>query len=175
MTKLKGLSSPSPYDKKFYAGKDEGSYRSAMVVLPLVFSSIAPSSVVDLGCGTGTWLRAADELGVHDYLGYDGPHVTQLSIPQTQFRVADLTRPIPAERKFDLAICCEVAEHLPESAAATVVASLTSLSDDVLFSAAIPRQGGVHHVNERWPDYWQVLFVGRNYSAYDFIRPQIWN
>ena len=164
-----------PYDEAFYAGKNEGSYRSAKVVLPLVFSFVAPRSVVDLGCGTGTWLRAADELGAHDYMGYDGAHVTHLCIPKDRFAGVDLGQRLPAERKFDLAISCEVAEHLPAAAAATLVGTLTSLSDVVLFSAAIPGQGGVHHVNEQWPAYWQALFRARNYSAYDCIRPRIWN
>jgi SAM-dependent methyltransferase len=176
MTTRKYRSSPSsPYDEEFYAGKNEGSYRSAMIVLPLVFSVVAPRSVVDLGCGSGTWLRAAHELGAHDYLGYDGPHVTRLCIPQDRFAAVDLRQPVPADRKFDLAISCEVAEHLPATSAATLVGALTSLSDVVLFSAAIPGQGGVHHVNEQWPAYWQALFRDRKYSAYDLIRPRIWN
>jgi SAM-dependent methyltransferase len=175
MPKRDATSSRSPYDEKFYAGKDKGSYRSAMIVLPLVFSRITPRSIVDVGCGTGTWLRAAEELGVHDYLGYDGAHVRQLSIPANRFIAADLSRPIATNRKFDLAICCEVAEHLPEAAAKTLVGSLISLSDVVLFSAAIPWQGGVHHVNEQWPAYWQALFRADRYSAHDFIRPRIWN
>ncbi len=175
MPKRKSLSSrASPYDEKFYAGKDQGSYRSAGVVLPLVFSVVAPHSVVDVGCGTGAWLRAADELGAHDYLGYDGAHVRRLSIPSERFVAVDLGRPLSAGRRFDLAICCEVAEHLPSASAATLIASLTSLSDVVLFSAAIPGQGGVHHVNEQWPAYWQALFRARNYSAYDFLRPRLW-
>jgi SAM-dependent methyltransferase len=175
MTRKGRSSASSPYDDAFYAGKNEGSYRSAMVVLPLVFSIIAPRSVVDLGCGTGTWLRAADELGAHDYLGYDGPHVAQLCIPKERFLAVDLRQPLQADRRFDLVISCEVAEHLPATCAATLVGTLTSLSDVVLFSAAIPGQGGVHHVNEQWPAYWQALFRARNYSAYDFIRPGIWN
>lgn len=168
-------SSSSPYDTKFYAGKDEGSYRSAMIVLPLVFSTVTPRSVVDVGCGTGTWLRAADELGVHDYFGYDGPHVRQLYIAKDRFAAADLNRPLQPNRKFDLAISCEVAEHLPASSAASFIATLTSLSDVVLFSAAIPGQGGVHHLNEQWPAYWQALFRDKNYSTYDCIRMRVWN
>jgi SAM-dependent methyltransferase len=176
MTMRKRPSSPSsPYDAEFYAGKNEGSYRSAKAVLPLVFAIVAPRDVVDLGCGSGTWLRAAHELGVLDYLGYDGPHVTQLYVPKDRFAAVDLCQPLQADRRFDLAISCEVAEHLPATSAATLIGTLTSLSDVVLFSAAIPGQGGVHHVNEQWPPYWQALFRARNYSAYDFIRPRIWN
>lgn len=165
----------SPYDERFYAEKNQGSHQSASIILPLVLAVIRPRSVVDVGCGTGTWLRAVSELGVQEYQGYDGAHVKQLQIPKQRFAVADLSRPLHAARRFDLAICCEVAEHLPTGSAETLVASLAALSDAVLFSAAIPGQGGKHHVNEQWPAYWQALFRARVYSAYDFIRPQIWN
>jgi SAM-dependent methyltransferase len=164
-----------PYGERFFAAKSEGSYRSAMVILPLVISKVAPHSIVDVGCGSGTWLGAAEELGVHDYQGYDGSQSRQLRIPKERFAVADLTRPLQPSRRFDLAICCEVGEHLPAESAATLVGSLAAFSDVILFSAAIPGQGGTHHVNEQWPAYWQALFRARSYWAYDFIRPQIWN
>lgn len=174
-TRRRVLPATSPYDEHFYAGKNEGSYRSAMVILPIVFSMVAPQTVVDVGCGTGTWLRAADELGAHDYQGYDGWQPGHLSIPGERFTVADLARPLQPARRFDLAICCEVGEHLPPPCADTLIATLTAFSDVVLFSAAIPGQGGTHHLNEQWPGYWQARFRARGYSAYDIIRPRIWN
>jgi SAM-dependent methyltransferase len=174
MSARKDRPTTSHYDERFYAGKDLGSYRSATVILPLVFSIIAPRSVVDVGCGTGTWLRVVEELGVHDYFGYDGAHVPQLRIARERFAAADLSQPLHAARRFDLAISCEVAEHLPSSAATSFVATLCSLSDVVLFSAAIPGQGGVHHINEQWPEYWQARFRENGYSAYDCIRLRVW-
>ncbi len=164
----------TPYDERFFTRKNEGSYRSAMAVLPLVFEIVQPRSVVDIGCGSGTWLKAADELGAHDYFGFDGSRPRLLYIPHDRFSTADLTRPLPVTRRFDLAICCEVAEHLPASAVDALVATLAAFSDVVLFSAAIPGQGGTHHLNEQWPPYWQQRFAARGYSAYDFLRPRIW-
>jgi hypothetical protein len=52
---------------------------------------------------------------------------------------------------------------------------LTRLGQVVLFSAAIPHQGGTHHVNEQWPDYWAALFERHAYTVVDAIRPRIWN
>jgi hypothetical protein len=69
----------------------------------------------------------------------------------------------------------EVAEHLPESRAANFVAELTRLAPVVLFSAAIPSQGGLNHVNERWPDYWAALFAMHGYRAADVVRWRVWN
>ncbi len=68
-----------------------------------------------------------------------------------------------------------MAEHLPESRAANFVSELTTLAPVVLFSAAIPCQGGLNHVNERWPDYWAALFAARGFVAADVIRWQVWN
>ncbi|HEV8378171.1 MAG TPA: hypothetical protein VGP99_04925, partial [Tepidisphaeraceae bacterium] len=52
--------------------------------------------------------------------------------------------------------------------------SLTLLGPVVLFSAAIPFQGGVNHVNEQWPSHWTKLFLGRGYAMIDCIRRRIW-
>ena len=73
-----------------------------------------------------------------------------------------------------MAISLEVAEHLPESAADDFTSSLTNLSDFVLFSAAIPFQGGIGHVNEQWLTYWVEKFSSRGYLAVDLVRKRIW-
>ena len=52
--------------------------------------------------------------------------------------------------------------------------SLVSHSNVLLFSAAIPLQGGSHHVNEQWPDYWRSLFLDCGFEMLDFIRGRIW-
>ena len=45
-----------PYDKRFYQSQQDGSLRSAEIILPLVDDLIHPSNVLDVGCGVGTWL-----------------------------------------------------------------------------------------------------------------------
>jgi hypothetical protein len=77
-------------------------------------------------------------------------------------------------RRFDLAISVEVAEHLPEDSARTIVGSLTRLAPIVVFSAVVPGQGGVPHVNEQWPSYGVSRFAERNFVPVDAIRPRIW-
>lgn len=49
------------------------------------------------------------------------------------------------------------------------------MSDIVLFSAAIPGQGGENHINEQWPEFWSGLFNERGYVGLDFVRRRIWN
>jgi hypothetical protein len=54
------------------------------------------------------------------------------------------------------------------------VESLTATSDVVLFSAALPGQGGRNHVNERLHSYWAGEFASRGYAVFDAFRPVFW-
>src|SRR5690349_6826641 len=142
------------YDRVFFDAIHERSLRSARVVVPHLINLFHPASVLDVGCGQGAWLSAFKDLGVPRLLGVDGEHVdqSQLMIPPTCFRSVDLTRPFELPRDFDLALCLEVGEHLPGESAARVVRELTKSAPMVVFSAAIPGQGGTGHINEQWPD-----------------------
>ncbi len=150
--------------------------RSAEKIVPLILDLFHPSSVVDLGCGNGSWLKVFVDKGVTDILGVDGSYVKQeeLLIPREKFQATDLEKPLQIQRKFDLAICLEVGEHLPESSSSTLIASLVKLSDHIVFSAAIPGQRGDRHLNEQPPEYWQQLFQSFGYHTYDVLRPLIW-
>ncbi|HET9399901.1 MAG TPA: methyltransferase domain-containing protein [Candidatus Acidoferrales bacterium] len=167
----------SPYSQKFFDVRTPGSIASARAILPLVFELLSPRSIVDVGCGAGAWLAVAMEMGIKDAVGIDGVYVTDgsLKIPPKCFRALDLESPAPLGRSFDLAICLEVAEHLPKSSAAVLISFLTQLAPAVLFSAAIPGQGGCHHVNEQWPDYWNAFFAHHEFCRVDCIRAQVWN
>ena len=87
----------------------------------------------------------------------------------------NLQNPFQINRRFDLVMTLEVAEHLPDTAAANFVESLTQLGPVILFSAAVPFQGGTGHVNEKWPDYWANLFSKHAYVPIDCIREKVWN
>ena len=161
------------YKKSFYDGQSSDS--SAKEILPLLLERLAPLSVVDVGCGVGRWLSVWLHLGVDDILGMDRDvSVEQLVIPAECFHRQDLTLPFARERTFDLAMCLEVAEHLPEPAAANFIQNLAALSDVVLFSAAIPLQRGTHHVNCQWPSYWEKHFQNAGFLPLDVIRPRFW-
>ena len=164
------------YPREFYQAIGQGARRSAEVLLPIVLEYVQPRSVVDVGCGTGAWLASFVAAGTDAILGLDGPWVDLdlLEIPRESFRVVDLTQPTTVERQFDLVVSLEVAEHLDPSAADTFVATLTSLGSVVLFSAAIPYQGGTQHLNERWPSYWFPMFAARGFRAVDCLRPRLW-
>jgi SAM-dependent methyltransferase len=164
------------YTTSFYEEIRSGSTKSAEVIVPLMLGLLPVSSVVDIGCGDGSWLFVFRKLGVEDVLGLDGEYVDRnvLQIPQDRFQAVDLTKPFGLKRVFDLAISLEVGEHLPAESASGFVASLCGLAPAVLFSAAIPFQGGNHHINEQWPDKWAELFKEHEYVPVDFLRKRVW-
>lgn len=167
----------TPYAADFYRAHQTASRRSAQVLVPMLVDLFHPASIVDAGCGSGEWLAVFAEHGVGDYLGLDGPWVepAQLAIPAHRFQPCDLAHPFHLPRTFDLVISLEVAEHLPAFAAAGFVRSLTELGPVVLFSAAVPGQGGVCHINEQWPGYWAAHFRAQGYEAIDCLRPRLWS
>ena len=108
-------------------------------------------------------------------LGIDGAHVARdsLCIEASEFAEHDLAQAFVLGRRFDLVLCLEVAEHLPDSSAALLVESLCRHGDVILFSAAPPGQGGAAHINEQPYEYWRTLFAARGYRMYDTVRRAI--
>ena len=159
----------TPYTPKFFSFGEGRSRQSAAIVIPLVLDLVPAASLVDVGCGIGTWLTEFKAAGVQDYLGVDGDYVSreQLLVDRERFKPHDLTQPLQLDRRFDLATCLEVAEHVPASRAQTLVDSLVRLARVVLFSAAIPHQQGHNHINEQWPDYWYACFARHDYVVVD--------
>lgn len=159
------------YDPRLYRTSD------AAAVLQLLWPYHTFRSLLDVGCGTGTWLSTAGtQLGVADILGVDVSAYKQglFHIAAAQYLQYNLEEPLQLQRQFDLVLCLEVAEHLPLAAATTLVKSLVAHGEVVLFSAAIPGQGGQHHINEQWQSWWQQHFAHEGYTALDLIRPAIW-
>jgi SAM-dependent methyltransferase len=148
------------YTSRYYHAISEGSIRSAKIVMGTL--GFKPKSVIDIGCGVGEWQN-----GHRDYVGVDHRvRKEDLLIPAEHFVECDLNREFPQlDRTFDLCLCVEVAEHLKPSRAADLVKFLCSLSDHVLFSAAIPHQGGTGHINEQWQSWWADLFAAEGFGA----------
>jgi len=148
-------------------------------IIPYILSWYKPKSVVDVGCGTGTFLRKFKELGVQNVCGIEGKWVnTELllkNIDRHEYIQMDLEKPFNLDRKFDLVLCIEVAEHLKEEAADELIESLVRLGDLIIFSAAIPHQGGQNHLNEQWPQYWIKKFSSYGFYFHDVFREYFWN
>jgi hypothetical protein len=158
------------YSEQFYSYIGSGSHASASVVVPLVKAALPVGTMLDVGGGNGVWARVWEDNGAKATL-VDGDYVQAPLVDD--FQAHDLSKPLDLGRRFDLVQSLEVAEHLPEASARDFVASLVRHADVVLFSAAVPGQGGEHHVNEQPPEYWRALFGEQGYDCFDFLRQRL--
>lgn len=163
------------YGDDFYADQIRDSERSARHYLTYLWSIFQPTSVTDVGCGRGAWLKVFAELGARDVIGYDGAWNSQSQMIDSRIRFfpVDLEKTIVGSRT-DMAMSLEVAEHLSPQASDRFVKSLVGLSDTVLFAAAFTNQGGTNHVNERPHSFWARKFELEGFAVFDLFRPRFW-
>lgn len=161
------------YDEEFYRYISQSAVDSARQLLPTLLAVLPGpvESVLDVGCGAGAWLTVWKSLNAQ-VMGLDGDYVKpeQLMVEPEEFVAVDLSVSFDLQRRFALAQSLEVAEHLPQDAAAGFVESLCRHADLVLFSAAPPGQGGENHINEQPYEYWRKLFHEQGYDMYDPVR-----
>ena len=163
------------YSNTFYDYIEKGVLPSARAVVGLIADELRPVSVLDVGCGRGLWLKNWKEKGARDVMGVDGAYVDalRLHIARDEFRPVDLSSSFALGRKFDLVQSLEVAEHLPPLSSVDFIASLVAHGDIIVFSAAVPGQGGENHQNERPLSFWRSLFERHGFAPYDPIRPHL--
>ena len=154
---------------------DVHSASGALAGAKRIFGDDLPNSMLDVGCGGGTWMRAAKSLGVPDVVGIDAQKLPDNVECDCEVLVWDLCKPFDLGRKFDVVMCLEVAEHLDQSNAASLIKSLCRHGDRIVFSAACPAQFGQNHVNCQWPAYWQSHFNSEGYTCSDSIRWELWD
>lgn len=156
---------------------ESGTLRSAQIIVPMIMQLVKPSSVIDIGCGRGTWLQVFKTNGVRKIYGIGSPttDLTKLQIDRDAFIAVDIDHPFEISERFDLAVCLEVVEHLTPKAGRNLIRVLTDIAPVVLFSAALPGQSGIGHINEQWPSYWQDVFKKYGFRQTDPVRPFLYN
>lgn len=151
--------------------------KAAEILVPHLLESISVKSVLDVGMGIGTWLKVFQDNGIDDILGIDGAYVNKelFFIDEKYFKSHDLRTGFNLGRKFDLVVSLEVIEHIPKEFEDIFIENLINHGDTILFSGAIPGQGGQNHFNEQWQSYWISKFQEKGYGCYDIIRPMFWD
>lgn len=167
LTDARGITSPEQvYSDRYYAKRAKGRHADdAEEYANAIMDVFEPESVIDLGCAIGHYLRPMHEAGVH-VRGVDAHSaaIEHSLIPKDQMELADLRDEYDPWQRYDVALCIEVAEHLAEEHADTLVDTIVECAPVVVFTAATPGQGGTHHVNEQPRDYWKRMFIQRGYE-----------
>lgn len=171
------MSTANDYSRNFYNELEVSSRKSAQVLVPLLNHLFKPGSVIDVGCGSGEFLKAFTRNGVLDTWGIEGVWLNQQSVDSESQRITflDLEQEWDLGRNFDIALCLEVAEHLTHKGGENLVKSLSRAANRIVFSAALPGQGGTHHINEQFPGYWISEFSKCGLGLELDLREVIWH
>jgi len=155
------------YDRAFFAewGPAHEKYvKSAEVIADIINQRFKPRRIVDLGAGCGVYSHRFATRDV-DVLAVDGVLPPAEHSYPVAIQARDLTVPFDnIWGAFDLALCLEVAEHIPEPLADAFLDNLLRFSDRLILSAAQPNQGGHHHVNEQPKRYWVAKLAAKGFS-----------
>lgn len=158
------------YDASYYAFVDGYAKAAAPVMARGLVEELKPRTLVDVGCGSGAFLREVQALGVTCIGIENSEHaIATCRSRGLDVRHADLRDSKLEFGKHDLATSFEVAEHLPESLADAYVRLLCSLSAQVAITAAPPGQGGINHINEQPQAYWVAKFAAHGFE----LQPEI--
>lgn len=151
------------YKPRFFKKRDSLSWRAPIICGPVI-DILRPGSVIDVGCAIGDLVAEFLHSDLDAY-GLEGTEhvIPWLKIPRERLFIEDLRTEFRLWRKFDLAMCFEVLEHIEPEYADMLLANLTGMSDRLLISAAPPGQGGHYHVNCRPMTYWDEKFSDLGY------------
>lgn len=154
------------YKTQYYAKRIEDPWRSEANQIGIVLMNyFEPESVIDFGCAVGAHLEPFHKNNIA-VQGVEGNKkgIEYAVIPKKYISHHDLRKPFDSNRKYDLAISIEVAEHIPQQFDDVYVNSICASASNIVITAAPPGQGGTHHVNEQPNEYWIDKFERRGFS-----------
>lgn len=159
----------------FYDYSNAAALNAAGEIVPLVLTAIPIQSVLDVGCGSGAWLKILKEQHIQDYQGVDSylRDPRKLLVGEDRIDMADFSEPFNLTRRFDLVTSIGLAGRLPDNVVDDFVTSLTQHSDVILFSPMSPNPTDAARESEKPLSYWFEKFEKQGFVMYDFIRPHI--
>ena len=154
------------YSEGYFEDIERIEKKSVPHIADWICRRIDPQSIIDVGCGPGHMVESLEIRGV-DTFGID---ISDAALRRTRKKGLEVERfdlrseaPLPGG-EYDLAVCCEVAEHIEEKYAASLVQKLTDVAPIVYMTAAEPDgPPGLFHVNEQEHDYWIRLMEAQGY------------
>ena len=147
------------YENKYYKKHYDECREWEKKIGSYIVEILKIKSVIDLGCGIGSFLEGAYESGCTEILGIElnlkiaDKYIEEKIKPYIQY--GDLTVPLKLEKHFDCCISFEVAEHLHEKNSQQFIDNLTEYTSKyIIMTAAPPGQRGTQHFNLQERDYW---------------------
>jgi SAM-dependent methyltransferase len=129
------------------------------------------TSVLEMGCAGGWFTKELINCGL-DVIATEGAKAgvdaaLRRGVPSDRVIVHDLRRRLSLNRKFDIACCTEVAEHIEPPFSSLLVESLTNHADLIWFSYQRPGPdtASFHHPNEQPEKFWVNLFDFYGYGS----------
>lgn len=160
----------------FLCDNAAGAEASASAIARSIVDEWKPERVVDVGCGTGVLLERIREFGACSVLGLEAAEAglkicRSRGITAQSFNITNDS--VDNSMHADLVVSLEVAEHLPGECADRFVAVLTEIAPVAVFSAAVPGQGGIGHLNEQPHEYWIEKFQVSGYELKETVTARL--
>ena len=152
-----------PYNDRYYRRHRHEYHEWEKRLATDFFTRYDVRSVVDLGCGVGSYLDAAHDMGIAPLKGYEiNLSIANCYIPEhlRQFISSDdITSALPGGG-FDCSWSVEVGEHIQPEGTEQFVSNLVNLTRRLtLLSCAPPGQRGTAHINLRPKEEWVELMT----------------
>lgn len=153
------------YDAEFYNFSKEEVSKFVSSFVDIIIKEFNPKSVADIGCGIGLYVNEFDKRGV-EAVGYDGsPYAIKNSVTRKGLlKIGDIRKNLNFDKKYDIVLSIEVAEHIPTKCSDIFVNTLTKCSDVIILTAAQKGQGGTDHINEQPRYFWIKKFEKKNFN-----------
>ena len=152
---------PKPYEHNEYWLRFFGSVADALI------QYLKPQTAFDAGCALGFLVESLRDRGIQAW----GADISEFAIQNVRrdirpyCRVASITQPIVEPlRRYDLAACIEVLEHLTPEEAGRAISNLAAVTDTILFSSTPSDFNEPTHINVRLPAAWLELFAAHGFS-----------
>jgi len=165
------------YDNKYYK-KKYIKYRSwEKDIGRNIVSMFQPKSILDLGCGIGSYLEGALEGGCKDLYGielnYDKAKKYITKNISFYIKSGDITKELNLKKKFDCVLSIEVAEHVEMSQVSFFINNIIRYAEKyILFTAAPPGQPGRGHINLKKKNFWIKYIEDKGVTYKDEIVQQ---
>jgi hypothetical protein len=148
------------YDRDFHKSIENDETPQAIRLAEYIKEHLSPTCFFDFGCSTGTYLyQIKKHLPNIISVGFEFSDEAVQHAVCSDIIQHDLTTPLTISKSpRTLGLCLEVLEHIEDIHWKSVLENITKNCDRVIFSAAVPGQGGVGHINCRLKIVWIKRF-----------------